>query len=219
MIWMLLACTGEEEKGLSCKDLPEVPVVTGCMSAIPGGDLTGTITALGEGPFPDGCDYGLGEDPGTGWWITVADESGQEGTIGLAIPDLASPFVAGDAAHLLAAYEMADFGPTIATVEVRDGLDALVGWVGIGGRVSDLSVPLGMVLSQGPEVCTLTEDCGSWAAYDLILEADGHRQTVSYGQQATVGNWTAYHAGNRQQINATGCPDWYVSTLATAIRR
>ena len=216
-MWLLLAWTGA--KTTECTDLPELPAVAGCMSAIAGGDLSGTVTEIGEGPFPAACSNLLGADPGTGWWVTVEDADGNTGTVGLAIPGNSSPLALGDTAHLIGAYSPADFGPTIGNVEVRDALDALIGWVGVGGRVSEVVPPLGMVLSQGDQVCETTEECGSWAASDLILEAEGHRQIVSYGQSTTVGNWTAWHAGNRQALTSDGCPDWYVSELRMGITR
>lgn len=219
MWWWLLACSGTKESGLECSELPNPPVISGCMSTVAGGDLTGTVVDLGTGSFPADCLYALGDDPGDGWWVTVEDGSGNQGTIGIAIPDAQNPLAVGDPAHLLAAYAMADFGPTVAAVEVRDGLDALVAWVGIGGTVSELKAPIGMELSQGPEVCETGDDCGTWAAYDLVVAADGHRQTISYGRSGSVGDWTVYHAGDLQALNYASCPDWYKSELRMGIRR
>lgn len=219
MLWWLLACTGAKDSGLECSELPTPPVVSGCMSTMAGGEISGNVVDMGTGDVPADCLYALGEDPGDGWWVTVEDEGGNLATVGIAIPDAKNPFAVGDPAHLLASYAMADFGPTVATVEVRDGLDALVAWVGIGGTVAEMTAPIGMEISQGSEVCQTGDTCGTWAAYDLVVAADGHRQTISYGRSGMVGNWTVYHAGDLQTLNASGCPDWYKSELRMGIRR
>jgi len=76
-----------------------------------------------------------------------------------------------------------------------------------------------LLLSQGQVACSATEQCGSYARYD-IAAADPLSMklvTVSHGQTSKFGPWVVVHGGYEAQTSTGMCPDWFVADVHVAI--
>ncbi|MES2640001.1 MAG: hypothetical protein V4850_10980 [Myxococcota bacterium] len=229
---LLSACLGGDLPQ-TCEDLPEVPAVGACFGnpglEYPGygtADLavTGTVTSVTTGPFPDACDVSFSAVWGSGaegLILVVTDADGVETTVGLAAPGLDSPVEEGDRVSLDLAYVFGDFGPDRGRVVLADeaGVEQLV--ISVAGTLADLATPADVTLDQGDPICTQHDECGAWSAFDFWVTTADDQGVVAYGDEEDIGPWRVVHAGDEQQTPETssGCPDWFVAHVAAAFVR
>jgi hypothetical protein len=223
----------------SCRTLPALPRVAAC--AVPEGGwgqtgngaasdgyavtLAGRVTATGDGVPPDGCfDSGAvvgavprPTDTAAMWWFRVADSSGKSWTVGALVPQLPRPVAPGQLVSADYQWSARGFSPTLGRLEVRDGAGALLFWVGQGGDIPDLALPVEVgQLRRGPAQCQERERCGAWSGHDLLVSTGAAEATLRYGRESVLGDVRLVHAGYDLASTYTGCADWYVASIVVA---
>ena len=223
----------------SCRTLPPLPRVAAC--AVPEGGwgqngngaatdsyavtLAGRITGAGDGVPPDHCfDSGavVGATPRladahTMWWFRAADSSGRSWTIGAQAPQLQRPVAPGQLVQAEYQWSARGFSPTLGRLEVRDGAGALLFWIGQGGDIPDLALPIEVAqLRRGAPRCQERERCGAWSGHDLVVSTGAAEATLRYGRESVLGDLRLVHAGYDLASTFTGCTDWYVASIVVA---
>jgi hypothetical protein len=219
--------------GLGCQEAAELPPVQ-AMAACAVSPLTpvesydtvevalaGPVLETGDGLAPDGCFDGshLNSDDrpppdADSWWIRVADADGNPWTVGVSFPGLARPFAVDDEIEASWRLVPPQFAATsVGALALRDGTGALQLWIAEAIELVALQPPEGLQLEQGDAIYEQTEDCGTWAAYDLQVG----ETVIPYGGTAAVGDLAVWHGG---YVGATGdsseCMDWTVDRVAVA---
>jgi hypothetical protein len=221
----------------SCKTLPPLPRVAAC--AVPEGGwsesggaadgyavtLAGRVASAGDGAPPDGCfDSGAvvgaaprRTDAPSMWWFRAADTSGKSWTVGALVPQLQRPVVPGQLVSAEYQWSARGFSPTLGRLEVRDGAGALLFWLGQGGDIPDLALPVEVAtLRRGDARCQERERCGAWRGHDLVISTGAAEATVSYGRESVLGDLRLVHGGYDLASSYTGCSDWYVASILVA---
>jgi len=103
------------------------------------------------------------------------------------------------------------------TLEVRDGGGALLFWLGQGGDIPDLALPVEVAtLRRGDPRCQERERCGAWRGHDLVVSTGAAEATVGYGRESVLGDLRLVHGGYDLASSYTGCSDWYVASILVA---
>jgi hypothetical protein len=222
----------------SCRTLPPPPRVAAC--AVPEGGwsesgstaadgyavtLQGRVSTAGDGAPPDGCfDSGAvvgaaprPTDAASMWWFRAADTSGRSWTVGALVPQLQRPVVPGQLVSAEYQWSARGFSPTLGRLEVRDGGGALLFWLGQGGDIPDLALPVEVAtLRRGDPRCQERERCGAWRGHDLVVSTGAAEATVGYGRESVLGDLRLVHGGYDLASSYTGCSDWYVASILVA---
>ncbi len=223
----------------SCRALPPLPRLAAC--AVPEGGwgqgangpvadgyavtLAGRVTAAGEGAPPDGC-FESGAvvggmprptDASIMWWFRAADTSGKSWTVGVMASQLQRPVTVGQLVQAEYQWSARGFSPTLGRLEVRDGGGALLFWIGQGGDIPDLTLPVEVAqLRRGAAQCQERERCGAWRGHDLVASTGAVEKTLRYGRESVVGDLRLVHGGYDLASSFTGCADWYVASIVLA---
>jgi hypothetical protein len=223
----------------SCRTLPPPARVAAC--AVPEGGwgqgsnrtaddgyavaLTGRVTSAGDGAPPDGC-FDSGAVVGTMprptdvpfmWWFRAADTSGRAWTVGALAPQLSRPVAPGQLVSAEYQWSARGFSPTLGRLEVRDGNGSLLFWLGQGGDIPDLILPVEVAtLRRGDAQCLEREQCGSWRGHDLVISTGTAEATLRYGRESVLGELRLVHGGYDLASSYTGCTDWYVASILVA---
>jgi hypothetical protein len=223
----------------SCKTLPPLPRVAAC--AVPEGGwgqggngvasdgyavtLAGRVASAGDGAPPDGC-FESGAVVGTPprptdapsmWWFRAADTSGRSWTVGALVPQLQRPVAPGQPVGAEYQWSARGFSPTLGRLELRDGSGALLFWLGQGGDIPDLVLPVEVAtLRRGSAQCLERERCGAWRGHDLVISTGGAEATLRYGRESVLGDLRLVHGGYDLASAYTGCTDWYVASIVAA---
>ncbi|MBI5479186.1 MAG: hypothetical protein HY906_10035 [Deltaproteobacteria bacterium] len=223
----------------SCKTLPPLPRVAAC--AVPEGGwsqgghgsaadgysvmLAGRIASAVDGAPPDGC-FDSGAVVGTTprptdapfmWWFRAADTSGKSWTVGALVPQLQRPVAPGQLVSAEYQWSARGFSPTLGRLEVRDGTGSLLLWLGQGGDIPDLALPVEVAtLRRGDARCQERERCGAWRGHDLVISTGAAQATLRYGRESVLGDLRLVHGGYDLASSYTGCSDWYVASILVA---
>ena len=222
----------------SCHALPPLPRVAAC--AVPEGGwaragdggaadgygvtLAGRVTAAGDGAPPDGCfDAAVvgvtprPTDTSIMWWFRAADPSGRSWTVGVQASQQQRPVTVGQLVQAEYQWSARGFSPTLGRLEVRDGSGALLFWIGQGGDIPDLALPVELAqLRRGAPRCQERERCGAWVGHDLVASTGAAEATLRYGRESVLGDLRLVHAGYDLASTYTGCADWYVASIVVA---
>lgn len=220
----------------ACADLPAPPPVGACFGQAgldhPGLRpvelaVTGTVTSVTTGPFPEECDIRFGlwraddDADDDALLLVISDPEGVLTTVGIVMPDLEAPMAVGDTVSLDLGHTEGGFGPDVGWAALTDemGVEQVV--VGLAGTEAGVRTPADLRIGGGHVRCTQADPCGIWSAYDLDVEADGVVASLPYGETGRVGGWTVTHAGFERQLEGAdvSCPDWFVARVSVGFVR
>lgn len=155
-------------------------------------------------------------------WLRV-ESSGEEWFVGLSLPgieDAPVPTV-GEEASFDYRFAFGGFSPDVGHLTVWDGAGDLRGWFGQAGNVDGLVAPTGITVARGSELCSESDECGSWSKYHLGVAVPGQSETaVDYGSTTSVDGFQIVHAGYEAQTASNdNCSDWFVGDVQVAVFR
>jgi hypothetical protein len=237
-------CAVHVPGGCDAQD-PPAPV-SGCMVPVGGwGDvtpqseegvelqITGTVIATGTGEPAEQCmevggpigwppdrDVGVALSSSALVWLELEDATGDRYVVAITGGDSTPAFEMGEPLAIDYSFAQGDFGPDVGSLELRDEVGGLRGWVAEAGGLNDLRLPdeLEAVTEAAPICYDQTEGCGDWSRYDLDVVLDGATNPLPYGATLEVGDLALLHGGHDQQTGAgEGCPDWFVAHTALGL--
>lgn len=225
-----MQCTERVRMGgcVTTNPIPEPPVTF----SAPPLDVTGTLTALGEGLPPGGSTFANGDPQNCPFGFdnttrfgdiyesesdpTLVDElrwfhieyDGGDTFIVLRVPDMVVTLEAGATVHLVQGAQQDFGGATDSFVELRDEADELVLWLGQSYTLEELDVPAEVTLEPGIETCALSDTCALDYGYNAIEVTLGTESgTALQGESLDLGSYRFTNSAFQIQTGAFVCTD------------
>lgn len=151
-------------------------------------------------------------------WMRLRDGDDREVVVSALAEGFAFPVAVGDAVRARIDVETIGFGAEVNSFEARSADGALLFWLGMGLRLSDLDPPSEVSVSPGAVDETVEDDCvGSYQLRSLDVVVNGAAVSPRSGARAELGPWMVVNALTREQTGMSVCPDAFADAIEVAL--